>query len=117
MEETCLNYLGGENNIHSYIELLLRYQDDKVQYIAFPLSISSCQDVPQSLLTRLCFIMANLTVQETPQHEIFFDVIDDIVALFGLAAESFLESSEKQNDIEHVDFLVKVSFQVVSKLF
>ncbi len=51
--------------------------------------------------------MGNITNELGPLHDLFEQVADDVVALFGLTCDAFLDSSLDE-DPESLDFLVKV---------
>ncbi|KAJ3136808.1 Armadillo repeat-containing protein 2 [Geranomyces variabilis] len=82
LEPRCLPYLGGPENIHSFLEILLKYQSEKKN--------------PQSLIVRICFILGNLTTSLSADHVYLRAGIADLVSLLSvyLSVELGGESDE-----------------------
>ncbi|KAI8927486.1 armadillo-type protein [Entophlyctis helioformis] len=99
--KACLSRMGEQTHIAAYVALMVKYQQDK--------------KTPQPVLTRLGFILGNLTV-DGDTHRVFLrGSLPDLIALFGEYADSFAASLRGQSidgglivDREHIDLLVKL---------
>ncbi|KAJ3155755.1 Armadillo repeat-containing protein 2 [Geranomyces michiganensis] len=89
LEPRCLPYLGGPENVHSFLEILLKYQTEKQN--------------PQALIVRICFILGNLTTSLSAEHIYLRAGIPDLVSLLGvyLSVELGGESDEEVDQSSH----------------
>ncbi|KAJ3182454.1 Armadillo repeat-containing protein 2, partial [Geranomyces variabilis] len=87
LEPRCLPYLGGPANIHSFLEILLKYQAEK------------------SLIVRICFILGNLTTSLSADHVYLRAGMPDLVSLLGvyLSVELGGDSDEEVDQTSDAD--------------
>ncbi|KAI8818652.1 armadillo-type protein [Fimicolochytrium jonesii] len=80
----CLPHLGGRSSTHFFLHILIKYQAEKRK--------------PQALLTRVCFILGNLTNKLSENHAHLRAGIADLVALFGVYASVELGTETDEAD-------------------
>ncbi|KAI8915311.1 armadillo-type protein [Powellomyces hirtus] len=82
LDQECLEYMSGPDNINAFLGLLVKYQSEK------------------PLLVRICFILGNLTTTISAAHVHLRAGIPDLVSLLGLymSVELVPDSDEEESD-------------------
>ncbi|KAI8892659.1 hypothetical protein BC833DRAFT_611055 [Globomyces pollinis-pini] len=89
------SYLELPTTIKSYFSLLVEYSNNSPLY--------------QEAISRLCFIMSNLTCSLNSIHDTIFQYLDDLIAVFGSLTEKFLLDSELiEFERSDVDVIIKM---------
>nr|KAJ3418052.1 Armadillo repeat-containing protein 2 [Polyrhizophydium stewartii] len=131
--------MSGKTNTDAFVDVLVRYQDEKVSCVATYCTTlwsepNNCthsgadtlQNHPQTpvrttrrkaVITRMCFVLANLSAERGDQHVHLAAHVAEIAALLGMHADAFMAQARastsgidglSQVDGEDVDLATKI---------